>query len=336
MNLSRKNIVLSIGGAVLALIVAASAILLYRGIRQFGEAERQLKRAEVALKKLYAKDPFPSEENIRRERENVDVLRQWYKSLIDELAQGQVPEVQKSPTAFMNLLSERNNRLLVLARKNGVGLPENFSFGFARYAAEGNLPPPPEVPRLTQQLIMIENIGTILIEAGVKRIEQVRRDEFEQRAASRTARPGGPGGPGGAPRPLGRPGMGAPGGGVAPMGVAGADMSREDTELYTRQHFTWEFAATEKALHTVLNELATHPMFIVVTSLDLTKPRPDVREAAAVTAGESVGRLDAEGNVVASESDAYTSRRQRLVSGPQLEVPMTVQMAMDVYLFKGE
>jgi hypothetical protein len=106
--------------------------------------------------------------------------------------------------------------------------------------------------------------------------------------------------------------------------------------LFAKYHFVVDFSAKEAVLWQVLNRLAASEMFIVVTGVWIEKNKDDVRPAPARPEAEApeaapAGRTAPKAGDKAPE--AVTYRRERLVSGPQIEDPMSVRLELDVYKF---
>jgi len=312
-----KNILLIVAGAVGLAVLGLAGFLLYRGVSRFGSVERTLREAVSELKDYYARDPFPSPGNIDREETNVVVLTEWYDTLLGDLSRGQIEPVEKSPSKFMTTYGKTKNALL---KRGGSAVPAGFAFGFDRYAVSGVPPAPDDVPRLTQQLTIVESVCGVLFDAGVSELVSVRREEFEDTLVSA----------GSGPRPSGR--FSAPseperkGGTLRQPGVIGP------RDLYATFHFEFELAAHEKNLLDALNRLARHPLFIVVTDVEIAKVRGGTggREEAAEPAGREPGLVSSgEGR-----ARAAGSRRERLMYGEELERPLRVKLALDVYQFR--
>jgi hypothetical protein len=321
--MSRKNIVLLAAVGVGVVLLGVATWLLLKGIREFRAAEADLDRAEVALNRYYAHDPFPSRENVARERANLQTLQAWFERLRDALRVGQIEEVQKSPSNFMTILSEKKNALVRKARAMRTELPNDFAFGFARYATQGVLPAPGDVARLTQQLVIVERLTGILIEERVRAIDDVAREVFEESAVAARAEA-------------------APARGRSRREPRSARTESEpavQTEsapdaLYGKQRFVLKFKSGETALRNILNRLAGDAMFAVVTSLKVEKEADDVAPPSLTRGGEPGRAAEAEdGADVRAEAP---SRRDRVVSGPERAVPLVVHLELDVYRFKGE
>jgi len=323
-----RNTLLVIVGVIVGVLLLLAGILLYRGISRFSEAENKLKSSMLLLKGFYGKDPFPSEENIARERENVGILNRRFEDLLGGMRAGQIESVKKTPSTFMILFSDTKIKMVRMARERGVEVPENFAFGFDRYSASGILPAPGDVPRLTQQLAVMERLCRIQFEENISELVLVVRDQFEDSAE----RAGGGGRPSRHGRPS-RPGSFQPGAGTQPRLLKQnkrAGLMEEDS-LYAKLHFIVELKTKEAALFNVLNRLAANRMFAVVTSVEIKKDSPDVlsvKEKAVEPAEDAI-------EAPVTDYLEAKSRLERLVSGPDLEKPMSVILEIDVYRFRA-
>lgn len=320
MNLKRK-ILLTVGITALVVVVGVPAALLFRGISQFSDAAQSLAMSVRELRSLHDKNPFPSRENVKLEHANVATQEHWFKVVIAALREGQVDRQASTPSRFMTQFNEVRNRLFALA---GDRVPENFNLGFGRYA-EGMLPTPDHVSRLTQQLKIIEQLVTLLLDSKVKSIVSISREEFDADAESGRE---GPGVRRGRRRPLPRRG----GASRPQSGANKAPAQSKSVDLYSKWHFSVELQAKENAVHDILNRLVEHRMFIVVTGVELKKQESGVRMpetgGIAETAAEPAAEPAANGH-----DDRSETRQERMVSGPALDVPLAVRMELDVYTF---
>jgi len=92
-----------------------------------------------------------------------------------------------------------------------------------------------------------------------------------------------------------------------------------------------EFMALEESVWKVLNGFARHRVFIVPTGVWLKRTGEDVKILERVETGSGPGPA------VDDAMDGFgTFRRQRLVSGPKLETPLSVRMELDVYTFRKD
>ncbi|MGQ9662733.1 MAG: hypothetical protein ACUVWX_10435, partial [Kiritimatiellia bacterium] len=176
---TRSIIVGSIAGLIAAVAIG-SALLLFFRIRQFSTAGAAMNRSLRVLADYYARDPFPSDENVKREKTNVEQLNGWLNELLAALRKGQIEPQGLTPEGFRTLFDKKRNDLRKEAAEARIGLPagETFAFGFDRYFG-GEMPAPANVPRLAQQLLIIEQLCHILFEARIQDLTAIVREEFE-------------------------------------------------------------------------------------------------------------------------------------------------------------
>ena len=89
-----------------------------------------------------------------------------------------------NPVDWKRGLDTRVSALNALAKSHGVAVPANFYYGFSRYLNQQ--PGDAETQVLGKQLLGIEQIATILIDAPVKSIHSVQRT-YEEDGASAAA-----------------------------------------------------------------------------------------------------------------------------------------------------
>ena len=323
-----KKILIFVGIGAIAVLVGLAGFLLYRGYRQFSRTSGTLRTSKMSLDSYYAKNPFPTDDNLKVERQNGETLDSWLDRLMSELREGQVEPRTIAPATFMTRFNRVQNDLMDVAKESGTDCPGDFAFSFERYALTGELPAPPDVPRLTQQLTMVEGLCRLLFSAGITELSSVERDVFEtaQGEESSTA--------------TASPRTGRRAGRVRP----GKGLSRHDAGLFAKKalsarfHFTLKFTARESAVLPILNGLATHDMFAVVTSVSFTKKDPDVlqpdREQVAIVKETQEGvDQETDGDGVVKPPTMAPSRSERIISGLERETPMQVSLEVDVYNF---
>ncbi|MFU8780444.1 MAG: hypothetical protein ACNA71_05400 [Kiritimatiellia bacterium] len=345
-------ILLGIGG----LLVVLSAALLVLSIRQYREREQQFRGLRTQLMRLYASDVFPSAKNMEIERENRRQLEEWYQDLMLQLGRGNVLRDDRSPSQFIGRLDRTRNDLRQQAERNRVRLPDGsavFAFGFERYAGTGQLPSPDDVPRLTEQLIIITRLTRLMIDSDISAVRSIQRDIFEERAAGATAQDPVPGVRGAAqPSPARRGASPDSRRAVAARGPA-PDSRQQQARMFTTERIVLEFNAREESLARLLNALASNPMYTVVRAVRLQKDVPDmvpVRPAAGP--GVSADRrpetetdlsfLFGGGGVATAPAPAVAERPAGAVLGPshpvsgiEMEIPMQVRLEIDVYKFRS-
>lgn len=353
MNVNKKIVLTAVGGVLLVVLVFA-AVMLFRGIRQFSVAEANLSSARKTLESFYRKQPFPSADNVKIVNRDVSAKQGWIRDVTDFIKRKQVdPDATKSPSVFINMLGETKNRLWKKGKQSGVVFSgdEDFAFGFGRYV-QGEPATADYVPRLIQQLMIVDEICSILLDEKVKEIMTVGREEFEgAKNDSARRQPAGRG----SRREEGR----AANAGLARVSTlppASADvMAGEfvDDSLSAKLKFTFEFMAKESSLLNILNRLARSEMFVVVTSVEVEAPdrgtafvlkaddgsRPDeARQPAGAFAFSFNNPGGAEANDQKKELKPSARRpllrQERVVFGGKVEQPARIRLDVEVYRFK--
>ena len=306
--------------AVAVLLIGGSAALLYYSQKAVGALQQQLAARRTELAATYERNPFPSDENVRGEDAAAASLREWYGKLIEHARHGQLELEERSPSTFMKMLGDTQRQLMGTIKDPGR-VPKEFAFGFDRYFGEGvKLPSPEHVPRLTQQLKIVDGLARVLFEENITRLRATQREGFEggDDSADLADEEG-----------VRRASLSNPAAGLVPPGA-----------LYGKFHFILEFDARESALLGVVNRLTRHDLFTVVTRIEIKKNADDVH---AITRKDATPDEDAAESTAVPGSPpgrpalpaAPLSREERLVSGVALETPMTVTLELDVYNFPG-
>lgn len=340
-------VLLGVGGVVLL----SAAGLMVRSIMQYRAQEQAFTRLRSRLGQLYRSEVFPSQENVALEQRNREQLERWFDELITKLGEENVNRDDRSPSQFIGRLERTRAALRQQAERSRIRLPEtgaNFAFGFDRYAGTGELPSPEDVPRLTEQLIVITRLTRMLFDGEISALRAIERDVFEDApAAAAVVEDRGPVRRGTAP-PVRRDAAArqrtqAPG----RPGILG------EGEMFTTYRFVLEFNAREEALAKVLNALASDSLYIVVRTVRLRKDVADMVAARPVAPGAAAGgdrRGGAEADVQflfggeASPAPAASAAPERAapvlgpshpVSGIEMETPLQVRMEIDVYKFRS-
>lgn len=298
-----------VAGVFIGLLLVGAVAILVRGFLQFSEVESALKETRAQMETLYGRKPFPSQGNLAREKENITAIQQDLEELQTTMAAGQVEPVGQSPAGFINQFFETQKELLAGARAAGVTVAKNYDFSFGRHMG-GNLPAPHDVPRLTQQLRIVELLCGVLYTARVSRLTGLARQEFEVDApAAVVAKPAIPG----RAAEVELKNVNDPSAGLVPPG-----------QLYGRWHFVMQFAGRESAVMNVLNGLAKSSVFTVVTRLDIEgDEKLFERKEVAVAAKAGEEAVDAKAQPAAKD--------YRVVCGRDALV--NVKLELDVYQF---
>jgi hypothetical protein len=313
MQSHRKMIVISVA-VVISLLFLGAVALLIRGFVQFHEVETALQASKANLEMLYTQNPFPSSANRKQELENIKEIQQELLDLQSAMGAEQVEPVGQSPAKFITqFFDTKDRRLLVRAVDQNIKLPKGFDFGFGRHM-KGDLPAPQDVPRLTQQLKIVETLCNLMFSCKITGLTAIFREEFEADALG-----------GGGARP-------------APAGAGDGAMIRNVVEasagiipagqLYGRWHFAFQFTGRDNAVMKILNALANSGVLVTITRLEINGDEKlfDRKEGPA----EAARVVEtAEGTPAVKEPPK--SRDERVVCGR--EAVLTVKMELDVYQF---
>ena len=294
---------LCLGVSVLSLIGAGAG--LFVSARIYARQVRALDAATTRLQQLYRRDPFPSEVNVRKEAENLKDVVDCYNELNELLRVGQVNLQPMEAADFMQFLEKSLRKLRDRLQNARIKFPEKYAFGFDKYAG-GQLPASRDIPRLVQQLKIIEALCDILREAGVVELTAIERDNFEQAARGADVSSGGR--------------RGAPSAPGAPSPEAAGLMPGGD-KLMSSQHVKISVKAREIAVVKMLNLLASQPMFMVVTQVEMTNPRQESSAGGSVAAPAATGAPGA--------AEPAARERQVILGREELDI----KLGLDVYRF---
>ena len=175
---AKTTLFAGLGVAILLVICVAVLIVMAKGeTKRLGIVfDRHLSTYERELKK----SPYPSRQNVSIERANVDVVARAYKDLRNSLGAGQVRSAEKNPANFHDAWKASRRKLGASARqmRPPVKVSKDFAFGFDYYL-DGDLPLPQTVPRLMDQLGLVEDLVSTLYDSGITALTAVKREEFE-------------------------------------------------------------------------------------------------------------------------------------------------------------
>ncbi len=330
------KIIVAVGCAIGAILFLGAGFVLYRGVGRFNAARQDLENVQRDLDRHYKANPFPSTENVDLERANTKQADAWFNALMSTLGQGNVTSTERSPSRFKIAVEAASRNLVKASQKAGAELPEEgaFAFGFDRYAGtSGTLPKPQDVPRLMEQLVIVNRLSLVLFKHRIKELSKVERDVFEAAAdAAVTEEESGRGRSRDRGRSRPSSGSASTSGSATKVGVLG------EKDLYAKMHFAFEFRAKESALLGILNALAANKMFINVTSISLSKKTPELVPEISEEPEAGTG-ITGMGFGEAPQPKEKSLEAQRLgpnypVCGIKMEVPMDVRLELDVYKFR--
>jgi len=254
MNLGviKKHPVFTLCLGVTVLLLIATGAGLFLSARLYSRQALALDAVTTRLQQLYRRDPFPAAVNVRKEAENLKDVIDQFNELNEFLRAGQVNLQPMKAADFMQFREKSLRKLRSNLQSARIKFPEKYAFGFDKYEG-GQLPAAGDIPRLVQQLKIIEALCDILQDAAIVELAAIERENFEQALRGADAS----GGRRGAPSP------------EETASALGGD------KLVSSQHFKITFKARENAVIEMLNLLASRPMFIVVTRVEMTNPRQE-------------------------------------------------------------
>jgi len=186
---------------------------------------------------------------------NIDLIRAQFDPLVRAKLQPKENKLgsigKEDPVAWKADLDDSVQRLNMAAKLHTVTVPPNYYFGFSRYLNQS--PSDQQTTVLSKQLMGIEQLVTILINAQVKSIDAIRRTYEED------------------------PRIGSGGGPNQPMvtdQLAGYSFTAAGN-AYTSYPLEVEFETTSENLRTVLGNLIQSPYIFVVRSLSIQNTKPD-------------------------------------------------------------
>lgn len=303
----KKQQILSIVAAGVTLILlVGSVVVLWSALARTDEVARRRDGKREELERIYQEPVFPNRENVALIGAETTALVEWTSNLVARQRAVIPVESRLTPSQFMQVLQPAIRHLATKRTASGTQIvPEGFAFGFDAYITGGQMPVKEDIPKLALQLKLIHRLYEVLRDANVSSLQRVERFAFEA-VASRAEE---------APSPLQgrRARLRLP---TAAAAAAGAGTGEDPRALDGLHPFTLDFTARKSALLTVINSLAATDLFVVVNQVDVRKAGVDIRPLPEKWATLS-----------------QASHPQRVVSGPEVDPPLTVHLLLDVEIF---
>lgn len=337
--MSRKNMPVIVGGAVVGVIALVLAYFLYAAIQAYGNSSDELVDANGKLSRLQRRPVFPSRENADAMEEQVVDYEEYLQGLSKSLRLNQPSTTDFSRDRFLSDYADTMRTLLNGRAKGVIITPPTGSsipgmFGFELYRT-GTPPNEKDLPRVMSQLQDIKAVCMVLYDAGITELMGVTRTEFETAAA--LAAP--------SDEDMGRSRRRRGREEEEPQVQPGALFTDPDG-LFTRESYSFVFRASDKALQKVLDSLAAGQPFAVVTALDVVNPTRPVVQPPPPPPGAPA---EAQGGPVAAstisgfravgaaapppavkEAAPILPRELRVTAGQETPV---ISMKVDVYRF---
>ncbi len=169
----KRNLFLALCGLVALGALGFGGFYLWTNVSENKKVENQLEEKKAALQKLYNAVPFPSTNNIAIARDDLKRVQAAVRKTKEYFTP--LPYEKVTGQAFKTLLDTTLYELRDKAQQTSVLLPsKTYAFSFSAQKdkfifAEGSF------PALSEQLAEVRAICTILFEAKINRLINVRR-----------------------------------------------------------------------------------------------------------------------------------------------------------------
>ena len=233
---------------------------------QFLAAQQDVSAAKAAFDKYSTTPGYSNNQSILVSTGNKKILQDniaLLQSQLDPLIQAQfltkknkLPSIDREdPVAWKHDLDEEVHHLADAAAHSNVKIPPNYYFAFSRYLNTN--PDDQQTLVLSKQLLMSEQLTTILINAHVKDIQSIRRTYEED------------------PHPPGKPGAFAPAGEPDRLGGYAYSVSVAGGGIYTDYPYVIDFDTSVESLRQVMDDLIGSPYVFVLRSLSVENSQPN-------------------------------------------------------------
>lgn len=248
------------------LILAIAGLVFYvMGRGQLADLERDISRKDKSIKQLGSSKPVPSQESYMQLQQTLAELVNRADTFSQIITNGQAVIRQQDPAGFGDYASGKIAALLRKATaatdggEDGVVVRDK-TFGLETYL-EGVPPQTADVDRLMLQLEYMVQISEVLFGEGISELLSVERTRFEGQQTVSVA-------PTGLPTALGAGNNRRNNVPQEPTEQEKLDAKRK--ELFVFEKFTVRFRAYERSVIGVLNAIASHPLQMVVTKMELS------------------------------------------------------------------
>lgn len=322
MNL-QKNKALIVGAGICGILLLTEIIFLVSINGGLLKHRQELQRSYHRLSLLHDRNPFPSVENIKAMRTNLEDLEYDLDELVAGIMRDAFPQDAVEATDFSARAQDVIERFRKRADQSGVTLPKSLEVGFSKYASGGAVPELGNVPRLSRQLYSVERVADVLVRSGVDSIDGLTRDSFEESPSVERS----------APRRRSSRQANQDSNAQNSLHLIASTVHPEN--LYYIERIGVSFSAKEEAVWRVLDQFASASHFMVVSGFSHSTKSTILKfNPSAVKRGE-VGDDDtlrylAEGILVGSKA---LSRPERIISGNEM---IQVYLDVEVYNFEPE
>src|SRR6266852_266954 len=169
----KRNLFLALGGLAALGALGFGGFYLWTNVSENKKVETELEEKKAALQKLYDANPFPSTNNIAFARDELKRVQSAMRKTKDYFTP--LPYEKVTGQAFKTLLDNTLYELRDKAQQTSVLLPsKTYAFSFSAQKdkfifADGSF------PALSEQLAEVRAICSILFEAKINRLINLRR-----------------------------------------------------------------------------------------------------------------------------------------------------------------
>lgn len=151
--------------------------------RLYRDIQNRLDQELAQLQQLQNSTPTPNETNVERAGENHKLLQEAQRELFRALSRARLvpPAHIARPIEFAQYVRKQVAQMEQKVGQAKIAVPPNFRFGFSRYATTvpaKNLPRS-KLDQLCKQVLVVEELTSLMIAAGVERIDAIKRAEIE-------------------------------------------------------------------------------------------------------------------------------------------------------------
>ena len=169
----KRNLFLALGGLVALGALGFGGFYLWTNVSENKKVEAQLEEKKAGLQKLYNAVPFPSTNNIAIARDDLKRVQAAVRKTKEYFTP--LPYEKVTGQAFKTLLDTTLYELRDKAQQTSVLLPsKTYAFSFSAQKDKFNFADG-SFPALSEQLAEVRAICTILFEAKINRLINVRR-----------------------------------------------------------------------------------------------------------------------------------------------------------------
>jgi hypothetical protein len=263
MNWFRENPFLGRFLIVFGLCLLGATCFFFNAKGDWDEASTRFADTASELNRLQRLAPYPNADNLRKMTTHAQDYASALAKLKEELKIRVAPVAPMAPNEFQSHLRVAMNGVADKARANRMKLPDKFHLGFDDFASA--LPKEAAAPLLGQELVQIEWLVNILLDARAESLSAFRRAPLREERGT---------------TPL-----------ATATPAAGAKPAEATANLLERNVVELTFLSTPAAARKVINQIAgASQQFCIIRVLQVRneKDKGPLREAGGETSVPSI------------------------------------------------